>query len=233
MIKKIRKRNGEIVDFHQEKITRAIFKAARACGGDDYSKAEKLSDEVMNIIEKTYIEAIPNVEDIQDVVEKVLIENGHAKTAKAYILYREKRKGARETNALIGGTIEMFSKYLGDKATMINDDKPLIHISNKIIVYGTPYDGKHRLSTNTSVPLKSISLLKYVPEAPVPSMVSTSTDIVPISASSFAANKLLKATLFAFPTRYMKLVFVNFLSNFSSFSRAATFTSIEVGTQKL
>ena len=53
----------------------------------------------------------------------------------------------------------LWCKYLGDKATMINDDKPLIHISNKIIVYGTPYDGKHRLSTNTSVPLKSICIL--------------------------------------------------------------------------
>lgn len=122
MVTKIRKRNGEIVDFYQEKITRAIFKAAHACGGEDYNKAEKLSQEVMKIVEKQYGDTIPDVEDIQDIVEKVLIENGHAKTAKAYILYREKRKGARETNALIGGTIDMFSKYLGDKDWRIKEN---------------------------------------------------------------------------------------------------------------
>ncbi len=122
MVTKIRKRSGEIVDFYQEKITRAIFKAAHACGGEDYSKAEKLSDEVMKIVEAKYGDTVPDVEDIQDIVEKVLIENGHAKTAKAYILYREKRKGARETNALIGGTIDMFSKYLGDKDWRIKEN---------------------------------------------------------------------------------------------------------------
>lgn len=122
MVTKIRKRSGEIVDFYPEKITRAIFKAAHACGGEDYSKAEKLSSEVMKIVEKQYGDTIPDVEDIQDIVEKVLIENGHAKTAKAYILYREKRKGARETNALIGGTIDMFGKYLGDKDWLIKEN---------------------------------------------------------------------------------------------------------------
>ena len=122
MVTKIRKRSGEVVDFYQEKITRAIFKAAHACGGEDYSKAEKLSDEAMKIIEKQFGDTIPDVEDIQDIVEKVLIENGHAKTAKAYILYREKRKGARETNALIGGTIDMFGKYLGDKDWLIKEN---------------------------------------------------------------------------------------------------------------
>ena len=122
MVTKIRKRSGEIVDFHQEKITRAIFKAAHACGGEDYSKAERLSDEVMKIVEEKYADNIPDVEEIQDIVEKVLIENGHAKTAKAYILYREKRKGAREANALIGGTIDMFGKYLGDKDWLIKEN---------------------------------------------------------------------------------------------------------------
>ncbi len=63
-----------------------------------------------------------DVETIQDLVEKVLIENGHAKTAKAYILYREKRRGAREANALIGATIEMFSNYLGDNDWRVKEN---------------------------------------------------------------------------------------------------------------
>ena len=74
------------------------------------------------MLQNQYIEAIPDVETIQDAVEKVLIENGHAKTAKAYILYREKRKSARQMDALIGATIEMFSDYLGEKDWQIQEN---------------------------------------------------------------------------------------------------------------
>jgi ribonucleoside-triphosphate reductase len=69
-----------------------------------------------------YGDRIPHVEEIQDIVERVLIKNGHAKTAKAYILYREKRKRAREANALIGATIDMFSDYLKDKDWSIKEN---------------------------------------------------------------------------------------------------------------
>ena len=65
---------------------------------------------------------IADVEEVQDLVEKVLIERGHAKTAKAYILYREKRRAARESNALIGATIDMFSDYLDDKDWQIKEN---------------------------------------------------------------------------------------------------------------
>ena len=64
---------------------------------------------------RSYGDKTPDVEGIQDLVEKVLIEAGHAKTAKAYILYREKRRGTREINALIGATIDMFGDYLNDR----------------------------------------------------------------------------------------------------------------------
>ena len=62
------------------------------------------------------------MEGIQDLVEKILIEAGHAKTAKAFILYREKRRSARESNALIGATINMFSEYLNDRDWQINEN---------------------------------------------------------------------------------------------------------------
>ncbi|MGE5556991.1 MAG: ribonucleoside triphosphate reductase [Bacillota bacterium] len=122
MVDKIRKRDGRLEDFNLEKITLAIFKAATACGGNDYAKAEELSSQVARLIEEKFKKDIPNIEEIQDIVEKVLIENGHARTAKAYILYREKRRGARELNALIGATIEMFSDYLGDKDWQIKEN---------------------------------------------------------------------------------------------------------------
>jgi len=122
MVDIIRKRDGSLVPFHSEKITRAIFKAAKACGGNDYSKAECLGNQVTDIVTKRYNSTVPTVEDVQDIVEKVLIENGHAQTAKAYILYREKRKGSRELNALVGATIEMFSNYLDDKDWQIKEN---------------------------------------------------------------------------------------------------------------
>ena len=115
MYTQIYKRDGRIEPFEKIKITKAIFKAALACGGEDEELAGALCDEVILAAEKKYGDKIPDVEGIQDIVEKVLIENGHAKTAKAFILYREKRRGAREINALIGATIEMFGDYLGDK----------------------------------------------------------------------------------------------------------------------
>ena len=122
MLTTIRKRDGRQEAFHKEKITWAIFKAATACGGQDFDRAAQLSEQVVEIVQLKYKDAVPEVEDVQDIVEKVLIENGHAQTAKAYILYREKRRGAREINALIGATIEMFGDYLGDRDWHINEN---------------------------------------------------------------------------------------------------------------
>lgn len=118
----ILKRDRIAVPFKQEKIVLAIFKAACSVGGDDFEIAEKLGDEVVRIAEARYPDGIADVEGIQDIVEKVLIEAGHAKTAKAYILYREKRRSARESNALIGATINMFSEYLNDKDWQISEN---------------------------------------------------------------------------------------------------------------
>ncbi len=122
MINSILKRDGRVEKFHPEKITWAIFKAANACGGKDFDRAEKLCQQVVESVLKAYGKKIPDVEGIQDIVEKVLIENGHAQTAKAYILYREKRKSAREINALIGATIDMFSDYLGDRDWQVKEN---------------------------------------------------------------------------------------------------------------
>lgn len=122
MISQIRKRNGDVVDFQSEKITRAIYKAASAVGGNDWDKANDLTNQILSMAETRFPGDVADVEKVQDLVEKVLIENGHAKTAKAYILYREKRRGARESNALIGATIEMFSNYLGDNDWRVKEN---------------------------------------------------------------------------------------------------------------
>ncbi len=96
-IEKVMKRDGSIVDFDQEKVTVAIYKAAASVGGHNRALSEKLSDEVVKVLNECFEPPdVPTVEELQDIVEKVLIENGHAKTAKAYILYRDYRRRERE-----------------------------------------------------------------------------------------------------------------------------------------
>ncbi len=95
-IKQVTKRDGRVVPFTKDRITNAIYRAAVAVGGRDKLTAQKLSDQVVSMLEDRYADVkIPSVEEIQDMVEKVLIENGHARVAKAYILYRDERNRRR------------------------------------------------------------------------------------------------------------------------------------------
>jgi uridine kinase len=94
------KRTGAVVPFKKERISNAIYRAAVAVGGRDRETAERLSDHVVAVLEQeTAPGEIPTVEQIQDIVERVLIKNGHARTAKAYILYRDERARLREERA--------------------------------------------------------------------------------------------------------------------------------------
>ena len=95
---KIKKRDNRVVKFDEANIVAAIYKAAEAVGGSDHKTAEKLAAQVTAELQKSG-KPILSVEEVQDMVEKTLIENGHAKTAKAYILYRAQRTNAREMNA--------------------------------------------------------------------------------------------------------------------------------------
>jgi ribonucleoside-triphosphate reductase len=95
LIKEVVKRDGRIVPFDKTKIADAIFKAAQAVGGEDRDLAEELADAVTFFLEKKYTGQPPGIEDIQDMVERVLMETGHSRTAKAYILYRDRRAQLR------------------------------------------------------------------------------------------------------------------------------------------
>ena len=101
MITMIKKRDGRQVPFNIEKIANAIFKAAQTVGGKDYSEAMELADKVCQRLSEEVIGRDPSVEEVQDMVERVLVEQGHAKTAKAYILYRADRTRAREMNSTL------------------------------------------------------------------------------------------------------------------------------------
>lgn len=96
MIIHIIKRDGRKVPFNIEKIANAVFRAAQSVGGTDMNEAMDIAVKTCEIYEENYGKEIPTVEVIQDLVEKTLIENGHAQTAKAYILYRYERTRDRE-----------------------------------------------------------------------------------------------------------------------------------------
>jgi len=111
-ITQIRKRSGEIVDFNKEKITSAIFKATEAVGKPDQALAQKLSDQVVDILnDKFHARSIPAVEEIQDIVEEILIKARQIKAAKAYILYRDQRARLREMKSMIDSD-ELMEGYL-------------------------------------------------------------------------------------------------------------------------
>ncbi|MBZ9577496.1 ribonucleoside triphosphate reductase [Patescibacteria group bacterium] len=112
-ITKVKKRDETIVDFEQEKITDAIFKAITATGQGDGKRSKKLSDRVVKFLNRRFKkDEIPQVEQIQDIVEEVLILDGLVETARAYILYREQRRRIREAVAVVDESSERIDKYL-------------------------------------------------------------------------------------------------------------------------
>ncbi|ACX52643.1 anaerobic ribonucleoside-triphosphate reductase [Ammonifex degensii KC4] len=121
MFEVIRKRDGREVPFDPNRITEAIFKAARAVGGEDRETAMRLTLEVMKYLKARYNGTIFGVEDVQDAVEKVLIEHGHAKTAKAYILYRAWRTRIREAKSeLMDAVADILKETHKENANVSN-----------------------------------------------------------------------------------------------------------------
>tara|TARA_Y100000310_G_scaffold337122_1_gene423373 strand:- start:10933 stop:13116 length:2184 start_codon:yes stop_codon:yes gene_type:complete len=196
-IEKVRKRDGSVVDFNIDKIAEAIFKAAKAVGGRDKETADILAKKVMEIIEGNGKE-IPSVEDIQDMVEKVLVEEGHAKTAKAYILYRQKRSIERAKRALIlgEGHIEenlSFSnnalqvlerRYLlkDDQGTLIETPKQMVrriahNISQAELLYGANEEKVLEIEDQF---YKMIGDLDFLPNTPT--IMNAGTAIQQLSA---------------------------------------------------
>ncbi len=141
--KSIRKRKGETVAFEKEKIVQAIFKAAQSVGGSDIEVARKLADKVVFVSRIKFDSEtdIPSVEQIQDIVEKVLVEEGHAKTAKAYILYREQHAKIREIKDTFIDVENTINEYLNQDDWRVNENSNeaysfsglLLHTAGKVI----------------------------------------------------------------------------------------------------
>lgn len=146
-IRHVQKRDGNLVDFEQNKITEAIWKAAQSVGGTDRAMAEKIANQVSTVLEVFFkVDGpAPSVEQIQDLVEKILIEDGHAKTAKAYIIYRAEHKKLRAKREEILGverlkltTVDGENKQLGDFIVLeVEDDLEAIfeHMKETVIIH--------------------------------------------------------------------------------------------------
>ncbi|MEM2890382.1 MAG: ribonucleoside triphosphate reductase [Candidatus Hadarchaeum sp.] len=110
---KVRKRDGSIEDFNQEKIVESIFRSAQAVGGRDREMAKRLANEVVAIIQTQCKGDIVSTEEIGNIVEKVLIERGHARTAKAYILYRKHQEELRKLRSTSLEVERIVDSYIG------------------------------------------------------------------------------------------------------------------------
>ena len=105
MVAFIRKRDSRVAPFDVNKIAQAIFKSAESQGGSDFSQSMQIAQKVREELERRFDKEVPDVEQVQDMVETTLIKAGHDRTAKAYILYREQRTRVRERNTRLMTTI--------------------------------------------------------------------------------------------------------------------------------
>ncbi len=119
----VRKRDGKKVNFDRKKIEQAVLKAARAVGISDVHIGQEITQDVLSYLKIFYQdEGIPEVEQIQDLVEKVLIEKGYSEVAKAYILYREQHKKLRDTRKLFQDAVGAMNDYLDRSDWKVNEN---------------------------------------------------------------------------------------------------------------
>ena len=110
---KVVKRSGAVVSFDVAKIAKAVTKAFAATGEGSPKDAEKVGQKVAQLLNKNYKKGyIPEIEEIQDLVERVLMILDFEETAKAYILYREQHRKNREAENSLDEAVNLVDKYI-------------------------------------------------------------------------------------------------------------------------
>jgi ribonucleoside-triphosphate reductase len=138
MISTIRKRDGKLVPYDNYKIANAIFKAAEAVGGKDFGLALALAKQVEEVIgSKFHSNSIPAVEEIQDIVEKTLIEQGQARVAKAYILYREQHRRARNARDILLDIVNTMDGYLKQQDWRVHENSNVNYSLGGLILHNS------------------------------------------------------------------------------------------------
>jgi len=108
----ILKRDGTLVPFDPSKIKNAIAKAGKATGEFDYFEAEILTIQAIKVLTHSHRSGIPEIEQVQDIVEHVLITSNYLKTARAYIVYREQHKKLRADKKTFVNVTTSVNEYL-------------------------------------------------------------------------------------------------------------------------
>lgn len=122
LIKQIKKRDGRIVPFNISNIERAIWLAAKAAGGKDRKKAKYLAGLVVKELEKRFNKTIiPEVEQVQNIIEKLLLEKGHEKTYKAFTLYRDLHSKLRDISSLVDSD-DLIQQYLDKSSWLVKEN---------------------------------------------------------------------------------------------------------------
>src|SRR5918994_4344084 len=154
---KIKKRDGRVVNFDESKIAQAIYKALLATGKANFPLAEELVNKVLKkmTLNSTSFDKsfIPSVEDVQDIVESILIEEGLAETAKAYILYRHERRKIREMKmkVLNKRDLDEVDKSLDINSLRVLSSRYLLRDNNNEIIEG-PKQLFERVAILVSIP---------------------------------------------------------------------------------
>jgi ribonucleoside-diphosphate reductase alpha chain len=175
-ITKIRKRDGRIVDFNPERIKNAVHKAFVAVKLENGEKAERLTKEVVNILEKEFVEKIPTVEDVQDVVVDVLKSSGFEEVASEYQAYRRKKDEIRQLREKLGieepkltvNALEVLRKrYLrrDESGNIIEDPAQMFRrVARAIARIDRKYGENPRESEETFY--KMMARLEFLPNSP-------------------------------------------------------------------
>src|SRR3989338_5246953 len=184
MVKQVTKRDGSLAKFDVNKITAGIFKAVESVGGSDIGEAKRLGELAASAIEEKFHDDIPNIEEIQDIVEKVLVEQGHSKTVKSYILYREKRRELREyRKAILGKHVKTSLSInainiIANKILLRDDQGRIAEMPDELFWRVSKTVGTNREQTN--VFYEMMSNLDFLPNSPC--LMNAGTNVQQLSS---------------------------------------------------
>ncbi len=120
---KVIKRSGNVAKFDAGKITKAVEKALSSTGEGGLKEAEKVSSKVTKLLEKSFKKGyIPQIEEIQDLTERVLMILDFEETAKAYILYREQHRKVRETKEILMEAVDLVDDYIDENSWLVKEN---------------------------------------------------------------------------------------------------------------
>lgn len=189
----VQKRDGRIQPFEKAKIAAAIEKAFVAVGRSDGRVAEELADKVVSSLERDFKDRIPRVEDIQDVVERVLMEHGYPDVAKDYILYRQERSEIRALKQFIGVTDDLKlsvnaanvlkRRYLlkNEQGEVIETPSQMFHrVASAVAEPDKLYDPHADVAKTTEEFYEVMTSLEFLPNSPT--LMNAGTELGQLSA---------------------------------------------------